>query len=101
MDMSILLPLLLAGKSGGKNSETLALLMKTLGQGKKPDESELVGEMLKNGGYPPETAAVLNAAMKNRGAKPRKAAGFRSVLGIVNDEILGKITKYMDDVGRI
>lgn len=100
MDMSILLPLLLAGKSGGKNSETLALLMKTLGQGKKPDESELVGEMLKNGGYPPETAAVLNAAMKNRGAKPRKAAGLRSVLGIVNDEILGKITKYMDDVGR-
>ena len=101
MDMSILLPLLLAGKSGGKNSETLALLMKTLGQGKKPDESELVGEMLKNGGYPPETAAVLNAAMKNRSAKPRKAAGLRSVLGIVNDEILGKITKYMDDVGRI
>ena len=101
MDMSILLPLLLAGKGGGKNSETLALLMKTIGQGKKPDESELVGEMLKNGGYPPETAAVLNAAMKNRGAKPRKTAGLRSVLGIVNDEILGKITKYMDDVGRI
>ena len=50
MDMSILLPLLLSGKGGGKNNETLALLMKTMGQGKKPDESELMGEMLKNGG---------------------------------------------------
>lgn len=98
MDMSMLLPLLLSGKGGGKNNETLALLMKMMGSGKKPDESELVGEMLKNGGYSPETAAVLNAAMKNRGKSTRKSVGLRSILGIVNDEILGKITKYMDGI---
>lgn len=98
MDMSMLLPLLLSGKGGGKNNETLALLMKMMGSGKKPDESELVGEMLKNGGYSPETAAVLNAAMKNRGKSARKSVGLRSILGIVNDEILGKITKYMDGI---
>ena len=98
MDMSILLPLLLSNKGGGKNSEALALLMRMTAQGKKPDESELVGEMLKNGGYSPETAAMINAAMKNRGGKPRKSVGLRSILGVVNDEILGKITKYMDDV---
>ena len=37
-----ILPLLLAGKGGGKNSETLALLLKTMGSGKKPDESAIM-----------------------------------------------------------
>ena len=97
MDIMTILPLLLAGKGGGKNSETLALLLKTMGSGKKPDESAIVDEMLKKSGCAPETA-VLNAAMKNRTEKPRRSVGLRSVLGIVNDEILGKITKYMDDV---
>ncbi len=98
MDIMTILPLLLAGKSGGKKSETLALLLKTMGSGKKPDESAIMDEMLKKSGCAPETAAVLNAAMKNRTEKPRRSVGLRSVLGIVNDEILGKITKYMDDV---
>ncbi len=98
MDISMLLPFLLSGKGGGKNNETLALLMKMMSSGKRPDESELVGEMLKNGGYSPEAAAVLNAAMKNYGKPARKSVGLRSILGIVNDEILGKITKYMDGV---
>lgn len=98
MDMSMLLPLLLSKKGGGKNNETLAFLIKMMSSGKKTDESELVSEMLKNGGYSPETAAVLNAAMKSRGKPTRKSVGLRSVLGIVNDEILGKITKYMDGV---
>lgn len=41
-------------------------------------------------------ASVLTSALGSKNSKKNKAEGFKPVLGFVNNEILGKLTKYMN-----
>ncbi len=74
MDVSAILPLLLSKRNG------------------KTDSSELLGELLKSSGAPPEMASVINAVRK--GDDRKKAERFSPILGFVNDDILGKLTRW-------
>ena len=74
MDLSAILPLLLSKRSG------------------KTDNSALLNELLKNSGVPPEAVAV----MKSMGETPKKqkTERFAPILSFVNDDILGKLTRW-------
>lgn len=95
MDLTTILPLLMM--SGGSKSQNnkLAPLLSLLGNGSKPNEAELIGQLLGEKGGSPEMAAVLSKVLSDK--KPtKKAEGFDPILGFVNDDILGKLTKYMN-----
>ena len=79
MDLSSILPLLM---SGGK-----------------VDTATIMSLLTKNGATGGEKASdmanVISTVMKNKPTTPR--ATIRDLLGFVGDEILGKITKYMEN----
>ena len=75
MDLSAILPLLLSKRDGKSNS------------------SALINELLKSSGAPPEAVAVMRAATANSEQK-KKSERFTPILGFVNDEILGKLTRW-------
>ena len=79
MDLSSILPLLM---SGGK-----------------VDMATIMSLLTKNGTTGGEKASdmanVISTVMKNKPTTPR--ATIRDLLGFVGDEILGKITKYMEN----
>ena len=99
MDLSSLLPLLFMNR-GGKNDGTAdknddaALFMKMMGKGEKPSEADILSTLLKKEGGSTQIAAELSNALKDRNKKKKKAEGFTPVLGFINDDILGKLTKY-------
>ncbi len=74
MDLSAILPLILS-KRGGKT-----------------DNSVLINELLKNSGAPPEAVAIMKSAGFN--GQNKKSERFSPILGFVDDEILGKLTRW-------
>lgn len=93
MDLGAILPLLLAGKKEKSGDFTAALITSIL-QGKKLSQKDLLGTVIKARGGSPEMAEALSSAMENGGrARPTKT-GFTPLLGFVNDDILGKMTKF-------
>ena len=95
MDLSTILPLLMMGGGAKNQNNKLAPLLSMLAKGEKPNETELIGKMLGSNGGSPEMAAVLSSVLsKNKTTK--KAEGFAPILGFVNDDILGKLTKFMN-----
>lgn len=100
MDLGSLLPLLFMNR-GNKNSDTAdkgddtaSAFMKMMSKGEKPSEADILSTLLKKEGGSPEMAAVLSNALKDRDKQKKKAEGFAPVLGFINDDILGKLTKY-------
>ena len=100
MDLGSLLPLLFMNR-GNKNSDTADIgddtasaFMKMMSKGEKPSEADILSTLLKKEGGSPEMAAVLSNALKDRDKQKKKAEGFTPVLGFINDDILGKLTKY-------
>ncbi len=84
MDLSEILPLLL--KPG---DDTTAMLIKMLQGG---DKTDAVSAMLgKNAS--PEMASVLGAMMSQNKHK-QKAEGLRPILGFVDNDNLGILTRY-------
>ena len=74
MDLSAILPLLLSKRSG------------------KTDNSALLNELLKNSGVPPEAVAVMKSMGEK--TKKQKTERFAPILSFVNDDILGKLTRW-------
>ncbi|MFR1565609.1 MAG: hypothetical protein ACLSUT_04135 [Christensenellales bacterium] len=95
MDLSSILPLLFMNK-GNKPDDATATLLKMMTKGEQPAESDILGALLKNQGGSQEMASVLSSALSSKSSKKNKADGFKPVLGFVNNEILGKLTKYMN-----
>lgn len=84
MDISTLLPLLLAGSGRGNGDATM---LTNLLLHRNADPSELI----KSSGASPEVAAALSSAISKSRAKE---LGLKPILGFVNDEILGKLTRW-------
>ena len=80
MDISSILPLLM---SGGKVDTATIMNLLTKNNSQNEEKSS------------PDMASVISSVMKNRPTTPRVT--MRDVLGFVGDEILGKITKYMEN----
>lgn len=101
MDLSAILPLIMM-KNNGANTDMANILMGMM-SGKKQSESEILGQILKSQGGSPEMAAILQTAMKAQSERSatKKAEGFGPVLGFVNDDILGKMTKFFSANKRI
>ena len=101
MDLKALLPLLLAGN---KNGENIAPLINAMSAGSKSDKSDKSAEndsavdrvLGKNND--PMLANVLKNVMSGNG-KRNGSYGVEQISGIANDEILGKIVKYLDTRG--
>ena len=74
MDLSAILPLLLSKRNG------------------KSDNSALLNELLKNSGVPPEAVAVMKTMGESQ--KKQKTERFSPILSFVNDDILGKLTRW-------
>lgn len=81
---------------GNKQSEVLSSILGGAAKGDK--QSEMIGALMKARGAPPEVAAVLSSALGNAQARRRdradRAVGFAPVMDFINDDILGKLTKY-------
>lgn len=112
MDIASLLPLLMAQK-GNKNNDMMTTLIgemmknnggaapHTAAQSSGSPQDELLKTLLKNNGGKGgkgDMAAML-AQMLGRGStqnkKPEQSgAGFMPILGIANNEIIGKLTKH-------
>ena len=87
MDIKSILPLLL---SGNKNAEQIFPFLNAMNLGGSSGEQN---DIVKN---PNETlkAELLSKAMSKTQPKSR-ISGFTPILGIVNDDILGKMIKYL------
>lgn len=97
MDLKSLLPFLL---SNNNQSDKIAPILNMFGNDTKNDEnakgnlqSELIDKLTGNGN--PHTAEILKSAMSSM-PKKNNIAGITPILGVVDDDILGKMVKYLN-----
>ena len=101
MDIKALLPLLLAGN---KNGESIAPLINAVSASAKVDKSDKsaennsAGDRIINNNNEAMLASVLKNVMNGKD-KQNKSYGIEQISGIANDEILGKIVRYLDARG--
>lgn len=98
MDFKALLPLLLAGN---KNNEKIIPLINAMNTSNKEksspsDEKSTSPDNLFDKVADPAVANLIKSAMSGSGNKPR-TFGIEQVVGIANDEILGKMVKYLEN----
>lgn len=100
MDLKSVLPFLMAGN---KNADSIMPIinMMTNNNNDKDDkngstakETELLSKIMngKNDRLPPN---LITEALKNRKTIKNNIAGITPILGVVNDDILGKMVKYL------
>lgn len=87
MDLTAILPLLLSKNKGDlPSSDLISLLSK-----KDKSSDELIDNLIQKSGAPKQMASVLSALNNSKQKKPER---FDPILGFVNDDILGKMTRY-------
>lgn len=106
MDIKSILPLIIAGN---KNADKVMPLIKMMSENEKngdkdnsaatqsnknSDKNDILGKILKERTNP-VAAEALQSVLKNAGQKPQ-LNGITPVLGVVNDDILGKMIKFLN-----
>lgn len=106
MDINSILPLLMKNNGSKSNDPLMPLVAEMLknntsggaksGANPESDIREtLISSMLKKDGKSPDMSMVLSEMLKNNSKKTATtAAGFLPIIGIVNNDILGRMTKF-------
>lgn len=106
MDIKNILPFLMAGN---KNADKMMPFIKMMSENGKTAESgssaatngdfqnknDILGSILKDKTNPLAAEALQSVLKNNRASKPR-FSGITPVLGVVNDDILGKMIKFLN-----
>ncbi len=97
MDLKSIMPFLMAGN---KNADKIMPIinMMTKNKSEKTEEnkeSEFLNKILKekNNNLPSE---LITEALKNRKTIKNNIVGITPILGVVNDDILGKMIKFLN-----
>ena len=108
MDIKSILPFLIAGNKNADKVMPLIKMMSGNGKnadkdnsaagnqsGKDADKNDILGSILKERTNP-IAAEALQSVLKNARQKP-SLSGITPVLGVVNDDILGKMIKFLNN----